>query len=135
MTPRAAPVIYVVDDDDAVRDAIAAVLETAGYAVATFGSARQFLAAYAPAPDACLIVDLDLPEMDGSALVGTLVAGQIELPAVLMSGRLSDPGHTLPRGVVGILRKPFGQTELLDRVRFALGHAAPARRGPTTGHP
>jgi FixJ family two-component response regulator len=134
MTPRLLPTIFIVDDDDAVCDSLAAVLETAGYTVTTFRSAEQFLDAYRPGASGCLIVDLDLPEMSGPTLVGTLVAREIKLPAVLMSGRLRarHVEQTLPSGVVALLEKPFGDRELLERVEFALGRA-PLRRGRHIG--
>jgi FixJ family two-component response regulator len=68
------------------------------------------------------LVDLDLPGMDGPQLVGALVGRDVPLPAVLMTGRLRGGRfkRQLPRGIVAVLRKPFGEKELLDRVRFAL---------------
>jgi FixJ family two-component response regulator len=118
-----APIIYIVEDDAAVRDALTILLESVGYAVAAFASARGFLDAYRPGRPGCLLVDLDLPEMGGPELVGILVARRITLPAVLMSARM----HTLrlrnhlPLGVVGLLEKPFGDHELLQRIQGALG--------------
>jgi FixJ family two-component response regulator len=117
------PTVFIVDDDEAVRDSLSIVLEAAGYAVLSFGSARHFLDAYVPGRSGCLLVDLDLPEMDGPELVGALVGRDVLLPAVLMSGRLRNGrlGRSLPRGIVAILYKPFGEHELIERVEFALG--------------
>ena len=128
MTAGLTPTVYIVDDDEAVREALAIVLETAGYAVLAFGSARHFLDAYRPGAPGCLLVDLDLPEMDGPELVGALVAREVALPAVLMSGRLRDGSlrRSLPRGIVAILHKPFGERELIERVEFALGGPPPS---------
>lgn len=115
-------VIFIVEDDEAVRDSLAAVLEAVGYRVAAFGSAREFLNAYRPGFDGCLVVDLDMPELDGPELVGILIARQISLPAVLMSGRLWNrrlQTH-LPPGVVALLEKPFGDHDLLQRIELAL---------------
>jgi FixJ family two-component response regulator len=121
--PGRAPIVYIVEDDEAVRDALAVLLGSAGYTVAAHASADSFLDAYQPGCPGCLLVNLDLPEMDGLQLVGMLVACRIKLPAVLMNGRIrklrlrSDP----PPGIVGILDKPFGDHELLQRIEFALG--------------
>jgi FixJ family two-component response regulator len=117
------PIVFIVDDDEAVRDSLSIALEAAGYAVLAFGSARHFLDAYVPGRPGCLLVDLDLPGMDGRQLVGALVGRDVPLPAVLMSARLGDGRfeRPLPRGVVAILQKPFGERELIARVRFALG--------------
>lgn len=117
------PVVYIVEDDEPVRDALTALLDSVGYGVAAFGSARAFLDAYRPGTDACLLVDLDLPDMDGPQLVGILVAHRIRLPAVLMSGRMHNQRLQLhlPPGVVAMLEKPFGDHELLQRIDLALG--------------
>jgi FixJ family two-component response regulator len=72
--------VFVVDDDDAIRDAPTATLAAAGFAVAAFGSVRQFLDGFCAASPACLIVELDLPEIDGLALLRMPDAG-IDLPA------------------------------------------------------
>ncbi|MEM7021519.1 MAG: response regulator [Pseudomonadota bacterium] len=116
-------VIYVVEHDEAVRDALATLLESIGYEVEAFGTASDFLRAHRPGVQGCLLVDLDLPEMDGPELIGILVARRIKLPAVLMSGRMRNRRlqRHLPPGVVAILEKPFGDHELLERIEFALG--------------
>jgi two-component system response regulator FixJ len=115
-------VVYIVEDDEPVRDALTALLDSVGYGVAAFGSARAFLDAYRPGTGACLLVDLDLPDMDGPQLVGILVARRIRLPAVLMSGRMHNRKlqRQLPPGVIAILEKPFGDHELLQRIDLAL---------------
>lgn len=123
MNPDRAPIIYIVEDDEAVRDALTVLLDSIGYTVAAFASARAFLEAYRPGRHGCLLVDLDLPDMDGPELVGILIARQITLPAVLMSGRMRRLRleNQLPLGIVAILEKPFGDGELLQRIELALG--------------
>jgi two-component system response regulator FixJ len=115
-------VVYIVEVDDAVRDALAILLQSAGYDVSAFGSANAFLDGYEPVERGCLLVDLDLPEMEGPQLVGILVARGIRLPAVLMSARMRNLKLKLdpPPGVVTILEKPFGDDQLLDRIEFAM---------------
>ncbi len=121
-----APIIYVVENDEAVRDALTILLESVGYAVAAFATARGFLDAYRPGRPGCLLVDLDLPEVAGPELVGILVARRVTLPAVLMSARMHKLRlrNHLPLGVVGVLEKPFGDHELLQRIQCALGPPA-----------
>jgi FixJ family two-component response regulator len=125
VSPDCNPIVYVVENDEAVRDALAALLESAGYAVGAFASARDFLDAYRPGRPGCLLVDLDLPGVGGPELVGILVARRIELPAVLMSRRMRRLRlrNHLPMGVVGVLDKPFGDHELLQRIALALGRS------------
>lgn len=124
--------IFVIDDDDAVRDALTVLLETEGYVVATFESAAQFLDAYRHEARSCLVVEVDLPEMDGSQLADLLVARGIELPVVLMSGQLRNRRleQGLPIGVVALLEKPFGERELLARIEYALGRSPSTAPNP-----
>lgn len=129
-----AATIFVVDDDEAVRDALATSLGAAGYEVALFASARQFLDWFEPGRPGCLVVDLDLPGMGSAALVGVLAARDVRLAAVLTSARLKLPRLIpgLAAGPIEILAKPFGEEELLERVRRVLRpcEAAPARDDP-----
>ena len=116
------PIIFVVDDDDAVRDALANLLEAAGYQVAGFGSPLQFLDALRPDHNGCLVVDLDMPGMAGVELVRVLIERRVDLPAILMTGGRRN-GHLKDRrqaGIVGVLEKPFGDRELLEQVESAL---------------
>ena len=116
------PIIFVIDDDDAVRDALATLLEAAGYRVAGFGSPGQFLDALQPDHNGCLVVDLDLPGMAGVELVRLLMERRVDLPAILMTGRMRNrqlKGQP-QAGIVGILEKPFGDRELLEQVEYAL---------------
>lgn len=124
--PERAVTIFIVDGDEAVRDALATSLEGAGYLVALFGSAQAFLDAYRPDGHACLLVELDLPDLDGGALVSLLRARHIGLPAIVMSRRLKNHklAARLPAGVAGVLEKPFGDAELLGQVRQALERGA-----------
>lgn len=129
------PTIFVVEGDEAVRDALATSLEAAGHVVALFASARQFLDWYEPGQPGCLVVDLDLPGMGGAALVGVLFARNVKLPAVITSARLKNPKLIagLPAGPIEILAKPFGDEELLERVRRALGLGKAAAASDRSG--
>jgi FixJ family two-component response regulator len=114
--------VFLVDDDDAVRDALALSLRAAGYPVAAFGSARQFLDAYRSASPGCLVVDMDVPEGGAVGLLQTLAVAQIILPAIITSRRLRRiPGADgLPSGSILFLDKPFGIDELLRLIRSAM---------------
>jgi two-component system, LuxR family, response regulator FixJ len=108
--------IAVVDDDDAVRDSLRFLLEIAGYPVATYGSAAQFIQ-QAPLGDlACLVVDQHMPEQTGLQLVSRLRTQGVTLPVVLITGSPSPDlvrlAHELD--VAKVLEKPLDDDMLLD---------------------
>ncbi len=117
------PVVFIIDHDSAVRDALSVSLLSNGFDVLTFVSADHFLNTRPLVTNGCLLVELDLKDMRGTDLVAQLVSERVELPAVLMSARLRNPflNEPLPSGIVTILHKPFGQDELLRSVRLAIG--------------
>ena len=114
--------VFLVDEDDAVRDAIAMALRAAGHAVAAFGSARQFLEAYQPGTTGCLVVDMDLSDLGVVGGLRALAASPPALPAIITSRRLSRraPAGGLPPGRILYLDKPFGVDELLQLIGIAL---------------
>jgi FixJ family two-component response regulator len=128
--PEGSP-IFLVDEDDAVRDAIALSLRAAGHTVATFGSGRQFLDAYQPGNSGCLVVDMDLSDLGALELLGALAALKAALPAIITSRRLQRraPVGGLPPGRVLFLDKPFGVDELLRLIRIALASASGSEPG------
>ena len=114
------PTVGVVDDDDAVRDSLRFLLETAGYSVATYGSASQFLSAR-PCGLSCLIVDQHMPELTGLQLVTRLRGQGTTLPILLITG---SPSPDLVRlahevGVAKVLEKPLDDEALLGFVERA----------------
>ncbi len=117
--------IFLVDEDDAVRDALAMSLRAAGHLVAAFGSGRQFLDAYQSGNPGCLVVDMDLSDLGAAELLRTLAAAQVAMPAVITSRRLKRGAlvEGLPPGPVLFLDKPFGADELLRLVRIVLASA------------
>lgn len=125
---RDAFLVRVVDDDAAVRDSLEALLVVAGYEVATFGSAEEFLAA--PPEDGelgCILLDLHMPGIGGFGLLEALRVRRIQLPVVVLTaareGGLHDRARTL--GARLILTKPVPQAVLLDTL-VALGGPASA---------
>ena len=105
--------------DKSVSDAIES---GAGLPAVACASARDLLACLPAAPKGCLIVEIDLPEIDGLALVELLLARQIELPVILMSARLATPRleRRLPTGVAALMHKPFSIAELMCSIEQAL---------------
>lgn len=114
--------IAVVDDDAGIRTALADLLHTAAYATTTFASAEDFMARGAGQRFDCLITDVHLPGMTGVALVQSLAARGITVPAVLISGH-DDPStlELIRRAAPALhLRKPFGDDELFDALQRAM---------------
>jgi FixJ family two-component response regulator len=114
--------IAVVEDDAGVRTALEQLLRAAEFDAVTFASAEEFLDADCVAQVDCLIADVNLPGMNGVALLRALAAdGGANLPAVLITGR-DDPatiGLLRQAGPVPHLHKPFGDNELFEAIRTA----------------
>ncbi|MFK7955064.1 MAG: response regulator transcription factor [Lysobacterales bacterium] len=116
------PSVYLVDDDAAIRDAIAFLLDTVSIACQTFTSARHFLDAYDQRPGV-LILDVRMPQMSGLELQEQLLSeGVTNLAIIFISGHGDIPMavEAMKRGAVDFLPKPFRDQELLDRVQMAL---------------
>ena len=115
--------VFVVDDDEAVRDSLAALLESVGVEAATFASGREFLAAHDGRRPGCLVLDLDLPDMTGLDLLAALAAGGARLPAILITGRRASALRARADGaaVIALLEKPFPERALLEAIAAALG--------------
>lgn len=116
------PTVLVVDDDPRVLKAVRSLLRAARFDTRTFARPTLLLASELPSTNACLLIDLCLPEMDGIELQERLVAAGCRLPVILMTGR-SD-AQTGPRlqqaKAVAVLPKPFTEGLLLDTIARAL---------------
>ncbi len=123
--------IYVVDDDDAVRDSMRALLESFDFAVRDFSSAKEFLARRNGA-GACLLLDLHMPGMGGIELLEQMRAEGSDLPAIVITGR-SDPAvkqRALQSGAFALFDKPIPEDSLMDAINRAI--AQRASRPPAT---
>ena len=114
--------VFVVDDDEAVRDSLSMLLGSVGLEVETFGSASEFLESFDPERPACLILDVRLPGMSGLELQKELAARGSELPIVFITGHGDVPMavQAMQLGAADFLEKPFKEQDLLDRVAKAL---------------
>lgn len=121
--------VFVVDDDASVRDSISMLLETAGYAVATFARAVDFLEVCTPATQGCIILDVNMPGMDGPMLQQEMVRRGLLLPTIFLSGQSTKPitERTLRAGAMDFLTKPVKGAVLLGCVREALAKPSVAR--------
>ena len=108
--------VAVVDDDDAVRDSLQFLLETAGFSVAAYGSAAQFLHEAIPGQLKCLVLDQHMPDMTGLQLVTRLRSDGVTLPIALITGSPSADLIRLARelGVARVLEKPLDDEVLLE---------------------
>ncbi|MGB4064428.1 MAG: response regulator transcription factor [Azonexus sp.] len=114
--------IYVVDDDEAMRDSMTWLLEGEGYVVACFDSAESFLKARRDDMRGCLILDVRMPEMSGLELHEKLDALGSELPVIFVTGHGDVPMavSALQRGACDFIEKPFHNEDLLSRIVRAL---------------
>jgi len=124
-----APVIYVVDDDEAVLRSLARVLTAAGYGSEAHASAEAFLARHDPEAPGCVILDLGLPGMDGFEVQQKLAAGRSERSVIFLTGLGDIPAsvRAMKAGAVDFLTKPVEAGALLAAVEQAIARDAAAR--------
>lgn len=115
-------VVHIVDDDDAVRDSLCFLLETAGYEVRPYASAVAFLAEAETVQGGCVVSDVRMPEMDGLELQVALVERGLALPLIFMTGHGDVPVavQALKAGALDFMEKPFDDEAMLAAVREAL---------------
>ena len=119
---NADPIVFVVDDDAAVRDAIKDLLESVGMRVETFGSGAEFLAKNPTDGPCCLILDVRLPGMSGLEFQRELSEKAVEIPIIFITGHGDIPitVQAMKAGAVDFLTKPFRDQELLDSIQKAV---------------
>jgi two-component system response regulator FixJ len=119
------PTVYVVDDDDAVRDSVRLLLETNGQRVRTFAMAADLLSALPAALVGCLVLDYQMSGTNGLELIAALRTRNVNLPVILITGAC-NPGirrRAKQAGVSKFLEKPFADGALLEAIREAMGSA------------
>lgn len=124
--------VHLVDDDEAVRRSFARLLEFSGYEVKEYASGAQLLEAADGLDGLCILLDLNMPELDGFAITSKLAERSIGLPVVMMTGAGDLTLPALPAGVAHLLQKPFRRGELVavleslsERPGGPLARAAP----------
>lgn len=116
-----APAIFVVDDDEPVRDSTCALLEAHGMAVSAYASPKDFLGNAVPQHGDCLILDNHMPGMTGLELVDALRTRKIAIPVIMFTGR-ADPAikaRAKRAGVLMVLDKPVNEDHLLQAIAIA----------------
>jgi len=123
VTEASGIVIFIVDDDDAVRDSLRFLLEAHGMTVQDFDSTADFAEAYRAHARACLILDLHLPLMSGLEFLASRGKDGLELPVIMVTGRGDDVSRAraLELGAFAFLEKPVDDRELLSTIERALG--------------
>jgi FixJ family two-component response regulator len=123
------PIVFVVDDDYRVREALASLIASVGMRVVAYGSAAEFLESEKPDCPACLVLDLDLPDTNGLELQKELAGGDGP-PVVFITGHGDIPSsvRAMKAGAVEFLPKPFGERELLQAIDAAIVLDREARR-------
>lgn len=118
------PAVFIVDDDDAVRDSLMDLVDSVGLPVEGFESARAFLDAYQPKRRGCLVLDIRMPGMSGLDLQDRLNELNSTLPVIFITGHGDIPMavRAMQHGAVDFIQKPFRDQELLDRINAALEH-------------
>lgn len=123
-------IVYLVDDDSAVRESLKLLLETHGLAVRDFASAAQLLREGAPGVEDCLICDVHMPIMSGIDLIETLARSGKAPPTILITGRGDDALFRRARaaGAFLVLEKPFDGGLLVEAIDRAVAAHAPTLR-------
>jgi FixJ family two-component response regulator len=129
------PIVFVVDDDYRMQEALSSLVEAMGFRVATFGSASEFLKAEKPDSPACLLLDLELPDINGLELQREL-ADREAPPVVFVTGHGDIPSsvRAMKAGAVEFLTKPFDEQELQSAIEkaVAIDRLARQRRSELT---
>jgi FixJ family two-component response regulator len=123
MTAKApTQLVFVIDDDASMREAISRLLHAIGLTVRTFGSAREFLQYRLPDIPACLVLDVRLPGLSGLDLQREMVERGIHVPVIFITGHGDIPMsvQAMKAGAVEFLTKPFRDQDLLDAVRSGI---------------
>jgi FixJ family two-component response regulator len=119
------PVVFVVDDDASVREALGSLIRSIGLRVEAFASAQEFFAAKRPDAICCLILDVRLPGVSGLDFQAELTKAKIQIPIIFITGHGDIPMSVkaMKAGAVEFLTKPFRDQDLLDAIQVALERA------------
>jgi FixJ family two-component response regulator len=122
--------VFVIDDDAAIREALQSLIRSVGLRVETFASAREFLTSQRPDAPACLVLDVRLPGLSGLDLQRELAAAAMHLPLIFITGHgdISMTVQAMKAGAVEFLTKPFHDQKLLDAIAQAIGRDSVERQ-------
>ena len=122
MTNNVAEMVFVIDDDESIREALKSLIRSVGLSVETFASAHDFLESSRPDVPSCLILDVRMPGLSGLDLQRDLSEGNIHIPIIFITGHGDIPMsvRAMKAGAVEFLTKPFRDQDLLDAIQQAL---------------
>ncbi len=114
--------VYIIDDDEAVRDSVSTLVESIGLAALRFSSGDDFLAAVTASSQGCIVTDIRMPGLSGLDLQDQLAARGIGLPVIVLTGYgdVSAAVRAMKTGAIDFVEKPFNAQELLDKIQHAL---------------
>jgi RNA polymerase sigma factor (sigma-70 family) len=124
------PVVFVIDDDASVRDAIADLLRSVGLTVESFGSTQEFLQRERPDVPGCIVLDVRLPGPSGLEFQRTLSNSSIHLPIIFISGHgdIAMSVRAMKSGAIEFLTKPVPEQQLLDAIQSGIERDRARRR-------
>jgi FixJ family two-component response regulator len=130
------PMVFVVDDDAALRDALSSLLRSVGLRVETFASVADFALFQRPDVPSCLILDVRLKDTNGLEFQSELARSRVDLPIVFMTGHgdIAMTVRAMKAGAVDFLAKPFREQDLLDAVTVALDRDKACRKANKATH-
>jgi FixJ family two-component response regulator len=122
------PVVFVVDDDISVRESLELLIQTAGYQPETFASAQEFLSRPRVLAPSCLVLDVNLPDLNGLELQKRVAANQVDIPIIFITGYGDVPMSVkaMKAGAAEFLTKPFGDDVMLSAIRNAIDRSQAA---------
>jgi two-component system response regulator FixJ len=128
--------VYVIDDDEAMRDSLNFLLDSADFSVTLFETAIRFLEALPGLEFGCVVSDVRMPGMDGIELLKRMKAGQSSFPIVIMTGHGDVPlaVEAMKLGAVDFLEKPFEDDRLIGMIEAAIRQAEPTARSDALTH-
>jgi two-component system response regulator FixJ len=120
--PENAPLVLVVDDDPAMRDSLDAYLSMKGMHVRTYESAAALLNDAFPRRTKIMIIDVNMPGMDGFELLGRLRSRLLDIPAIMISGRFSPEARQRAdsAGIISLIEKPIDHHSLMNAIKIGL---------------
>jgi FixJ family two-component response regulator len=116
------PIVFVIDDDPSVREALASLLRSVGLQVGLFGSTQEFVQSEKPDVPGCLVLDVRLPGLGGLEFQRELARANIHLPIIIITGHGDIPMsvQAMKAGAIEFLTKPFRDQDLLDAIRIGI---------------